>query len=56
MDQRVALFCLALALATTPDIRQANLIVFRKSPSARPSIEVEVARRILTGVVAEVRR
>jgi hypothetical protein len=56
MDQRVALFCLALALATTPDIRQANLVVFRKSPSAKPSIEAEVARRILTGVVAEARR
>jgi len=56
MDHQVALFCLALALATTPDIRQANLVVFRKTPSARPSIDAEVARKILTAVVAEVRR
>jgi hypothetical protein len=53
MDPRVALFCLALALATTPDVQQATLVIFRKAPGARPAIEVEVARRILSSVVAE---
>jgi hypothetical protein len=45
-----------LALATAPDIRQANLIVFRKTPKDRPSIDPGVARRILASVVAELRR
>ncbi len=56
MDDRVALFSLALALATAPDIRQANLVVFRQGPNSRPSIDPEVARNILASVVAEVRR
>jgi hypothetical protein len=55
MDDRVALFCLALALATDRDIRQATIVVFRKAPNARPSIDAQLARRILSGVVAELR-
>ena len=56
MDDRTALFCLALALANAPDIRQANLVVFRKSPNARPSIDPQVVRRIMASVVTQYRR
>jgi len=47
MDSQVALLCLALALATTPDIRHANIVVFRKTPDSESDVPPEMARKIL---------
>jgi hypothetical protein len=46
----VALLSLALALVTTPDIRQSNIVVFRRDAEAEPDVDPRVVRTILAHV------
>lgn len=50
MDGKLALFCLALALVTTPDIRDANIVVFRANSESEPDVAPEMVRKILAFV------
>ena len=47
IDDKSALLCLALALVTTPDIRHAEIVLFRKTPENEPDIDPALARKIL---------
>jgi predicted nucleotide-binding protein with TIR-like domain len=49
MDKPVALYCLALALACTPDIKQATIVLL--PPAKAGDIDADMARRILAGVL-----
>lgn len=55
MDHDLALLCLALALANTPDIRHANIVIFRRTPEATPILAPEIVRKILSFVAGEAR-
>ena len=51
MANEVALLCLVLALAATPDIRDANIVVFRRTEADTPELEQETVRKILAYAV-----
>lgn len=55
MDGDVALFCLVLALAATPEIRHANIVVYRAAGKP-PAVDPAVVRRILAFVGMQPRR
>ena len=56
LPNEVALFCLVLALVTTPDIRSATIVVFRKTRESPPDVSPEVVRKILAFAASRARR
>ncbi len=53
MENEVALFCLALALGTSRDIRRANIVLFQASKEKSTEIDPESVRKILACVAAQ---